>query len=126
MGVDPQNNLSTEFMDTMIKMLPVLTSKDASKMTMRELSSEAGMDVQKFYQLITANIYKSPRPLARKMMLAKATEMLETTEMSIADISNICGFVSPNYFIATFYHQTKMTPEYYRRKLAKKKGLIGG
>ena len=126
LGVDPQNNLSAEFMDTMIKMLPVLNSKDASKMTMRELSSEAGMDVQKFYQLITANIYKSPRPLARKIMLTKATEMLETTEMSIVDISNICGFVSPNYFIATFYHQTKMTPEYYRRKLARKKGLIGG
>jgi AraC-like DNA-binding protein len=121
LGGDPQNNLTTEFMDTMIKMIPLLSSKDANKMTMRELSSAAGMDVQKFYQLITANIYKSPRPLARKLMLEKATEMLETTEKSIAEISDACGFVSPNYFIATFYHHTKMTPELYRSKLARKK-----
>ena len=114
---DPQNDLSAEFMETMTKMLPVLTSKEASRITMRELSDVVGMDVQKLYQLVTANIYKSPRPLARKIMLAKATEMLKTTKMSVAEISDACGFATPNYFIATFYHQNKMTPEHYRSRL---------
>ena len=123
-GGDPQNELAPEFMDTMIKMMPVLLSKDASKMTMRELSSEVGMNVQKFYQLITANIYKSPRSLARKMMLMKASGMLETTDKSIGEIADACGFVTPNYFIAMFYHQTKMTPEHYRSRHGMKK-VIG-
>ncbi len=119
-GGDPQSELTPEFVDTMIKMMPVLLSKDASKMTMRELSSNAGMNVQKFYQLITANIYKSPRLLAKKLMLAKATEMLESTEMSIGEIAQTCGFVTPNYFIAMFCHQTKTTPDQYRSKHIKK------
>lgn len=112
---DPQNELTPEFMDTMIKMTPILCSKDASRITMRELSSVAGMDVQKFYQMITANIYKSPRPLARKMMLSKAINLVKNTEMDIKTIAKACGFVSPNYFIAMFYHLLKNTPEQYRK-----------
>ena len=120
-GGDPQNELAPEFIDTMTKMMPKLLEKDASKMTMRELSGEAGMDVQKFYQLITANIYKSPRALARQLMLAKSKELLDTTDLGVGEIANTCGFVTPNYYIAMFYHQMQMTPEQYRRKHGPKK-----
>lgn len=119
-GRDSQNELSDEFSDTMIKLIPTVLSTDIFRITMRELSNEAGMNIQKFYQLITANIYKNPRTLARKMMLSKAADMLENTDKSIGEISEICGFVSPNYFIAMFYHWNKMTPENYRRKQTKK------
>jgi AraC-like DNA-binding protein len=38
------------------------------------------------------------------------------TEKDIEQIAAECGFVSPNYFIATFYGKHKMTPEIFRRK----------
>ena len=83
---------------------------------MRDLSNAAGMDVQEFYQLITANIYKSPRGLAVQVMLQRAIEMLETTGKDIPDISDECGFISVNFFIATFFHHMKQTPDQFRHK----------
>lgn len=118
---NPQNELSPEFNATMMKIMPQVLSKESSQVTMRDLSNAAGMDVQKFYQLITANIYKSPRGLAVQVMLKEAVKLLETSSMDVAEIADACGFVSPNYFIATFFHHKKMTPEQFRHK----KGLIG-
>ena len=74
------------------------------------------MDRQPFYKVILGNIYKSPRPLAKTLMLKKAEELLMTTEKDLDEISTECGFVTPNFFIATFFHEHKMTPEIYRRQ----------
>lgn len=115
-GGDPQNELASDFMDMMEKLIPVVLSKDTERMTMRELSGIANMNVQEFYRMIMANIYKSPRALARKMMLSKAVAMLESSDKSIQEIADACGFATPNYFIAMFYHQMKTTPERYRSR----------
>ncbi len=115
-GTNPQNELSPEFNSTMIKIMPQILSKEVSQISMRDLSNAAGMDVQEFYQLITANIYKSPRGLAVQVMLQRAIEMLETTGKDIPDISDECGFVSVNFFIATFFHHMKQTPDQFRHK----------
>ena len=92
---------------------------------MRELSNAAGMEVQKFYQLVMANIYKSPRPLIRKLMMSKALEMLETTDKDILEIAYECGYVTPNFFIASFYRQMRMTPEEYLAMRRRKRSTVG-
>ena len=115
-GTDPQNELAADFMDMMIKLMPTVLEKDSEQMTMGELSNVAGMNVQRFYRMLMANIYKSPRGLAKKMMITKATNLLKTTDMGILEISNACGFASPNFFISTFYREKKVTPEAYRKK----------
>ena len=91
---------------------------------MRELCVEAKMDLQSFYKLILANIYKSPRPMARTLMLKKAEELLKTTEKDLEQIAAECGFVTPNYFIATFYREHKMTPEIYRRQNSRLRWMV--
>ena len=116
---DPQNELDPEFMGMMEKLIPIVLSRNTERMTMRDLSSEAGMNVQRFYRLVMANIYKSPRALAKKMMLSKATKMLESSDKSIQEIADACGYATPNYFIAMFYHQMKTTPERYRSRKSK-------
>ena len=93
--------------------------KKAEKMTMRDLSAAAGMELQPFYQLVLGNIFKSHRPLAKSMMLKKAMKLLTTTEKDLEQIAKECGFVSTNYFIGIFYHQYRMTPEIYRRQNSK-------
>lgn len=111
-----QNALTPEFIATMEKIFPKVLNSDVTKLTMRELSEEAGMELQPFYKMILSNIFKSPRPLAKNLMLKKAEKLLTTTEKDYELISSECGFVSPNYFIATFYRKYKMTPEIYRRQ----------
>ena len=110
------NALTPEFIDTMEKIMPTVLSKDVEDLSMRDLCSEAKMDLQSFYKLILSNIYKSPRPLAKTLMLKKAKELLVTTEKDFDEISTECGFVTPNFFIATFFHEHKVTPEVYRRQ----------
>lgn len=114
--IDSQNELSAEFIETMIRIMPAVLSEKASRLTMRSLSEVAGIDVQHFYSLVTSNIYKSPRLLVHTMMLRKAEEMLRKSVKPIDMIAKECGFVSPNYFIASFYHAHQMTPAEYREK----------
>lgn len=111
-----QNALTPEFIATMEKILPKVLNQNVEKLSMRELSAEAGMELKPFYQLILGNIFKNPRPLAKTLMLRKADQLLTTTEKDLEEIASECGFVTPNFFIATFYHEHKMTPEVYRRQ----------
>lgn len=111
-----QNALTPEFVATMEKILPTVLKKDVEKLTMRELSAVAKMELQPFYQVILGNIFKNPRPLAKSLMLKKAEELLMTTEKDLEQISSECGFATPNYFIATFYRKHQVTPEIYRRQ----------
>ena len=121
-SADPQSDLSPQFLEVMERMFPLVAKKEAEQMTMRELSNAVGMEVKSFYQLITSNIYKSPRTLVRKMMLQKAVVLLDTTNMDTAAIAEACGFASPNYFISVFFRQMKMTPKEYAEQKMMRKG----
>ena len=46
--------------------------------------------------------------------LERVANMLKATDKTITQISEECGFSTPNYLIGTFYHQYKMTPGEYR------------
>ncbi len=111
-----RNDLTPEFVAMMEKIIPTLMKRRGEKLTMRELSAVAGMELQPFYQLVLGNIFKSHRPLAKSMMLKKAVKLLTMTEKDLEQIAKECGFVSTNYFIGIFYHQYRMTPEIYRRQ----------
>jgi len=114
--VDPQSELTPEFMEMMPKIIPMVLETAPRHLTMRQLSDKAHIDVQKFYAMIMANIYKSPRGLARKLMLSKAEILLKDSTKTIAEIAAECKFVSPNHFIALFVREYGMPPEEFRRK----------
>ena len=113
---DNQMGLAPEFIKMMIQLMPYVMSKPEDSLTMRDLGRESGLEIQEFYKLITANIYKSPRPMALSMMMEKGIELLRTTDKSIEEIASELGFVSPNYFIASFYQKMKKTPDEYRQR----------
>ena len=113
-----QDDVDDQFIKVMEKIIPFVTaSQKQSRISMRQLSIEAGLDVQAFYQLVSDNIYKSPRSLFRKVMLERAEKLLRNRVMPLDMIAEECGFVSANYFIAVFYHKHQMTPAEYRETL---------
>ena len=95
--------------------MTVMTHKK-KKMTMHRLSNVAGVSQKDFYKLITNNIFKSPRSLIKQNRLVEAEKMLRGSKATIAEIADHCGFISANYFIASFFQKHKLTPEMYRRK----------
>ena len=112
-GVD---ECSPEFLQLMTAIVPVVLSKrKADRISMRELCVASGKSPQEFYALVTSNIYKNPHPVAMQMMLSRAAELLTADkEKDIAEIAAACGFATPNYFIAAFFHKFKKTPAEFR------------
>ena len=110
------SGVSKEFVDAMLKIMDTVNGKKTTQLTMKMLSEKAGMDLQQFYTLTTANVYKSPQTLFKRVMLDRAVDMLTHTTKDVGDIAKACNFASPNYFIATFYHEYHLLPGEYRRQ----------
>ena len=51
--------------------------------------------------------------------LEEAARMLRDTDKSIEEIAEECRFVSPNFFIASFFHRYRQTPDNYRNSMAR-------
>ena len=111
--------LSREFIDTMLKVMPYVRDHMRGELTMSQLSRQANMDVVKFYGIVMADVYKSPRDLVLTYRLQQGAEMLLKTDKSVETIASECGFYTPNYFMGTFFHKYKMTPREYREKEGK-------
>jgi AraC-like DNA-binding protein len=115
--LDTQLDLDPEFVKAIDKIAPVVEmERKQKKMSMRRLSAAAGVSGKDFYAMITANIFKSPRVLIKRNRLARAERMLRNTKATVDEIAKECGFVSANYFIASFYQKYKTTPQQYRQK----------
>ena len=116
-GMETLNELDPQFMKAIDKIKTLITlERKKKKMTMRRLSNAAGMDGKDFYDLVTANIFKSPRMLIKKTRLEEAERMLRNTKAPIDEIAKECGFISANYFIASFFQKYKTTPQAYRSR----------
>lgn len=114
--LDSQNELDAKFIDVFKKIAPAVQDEKKKKMTMRRLSSVAGLEPKAFYEMINENIFKSPRPLIKAVRLEKAERMIRTTKEPLDEIAKQCGFVSANFLIASFFQKHHITPEAYRNK----------
>jgi len=117
-----KENASTEqpqeFIDIMLKIVPFVHERRGREVTMRQLSYTTDVDILELYEVLSEELYKSPRHLVRTMRLQKAADMLSQTSKTIEEVAIDCGFASPNYFIANFYHKYRMTPMEYCEELA--------
>jgi len=111
-----EQQLEPEFIDIMKKLIPLVHNSKKEELTMRKLGDVANVDVVHLYEIVTANIYKSPRDMIKQFRLRKAEELLVTTDKTIEEISDECGFYTPNYFIGNFFHKHKRTPAEYREE----------
>ena len=114
--IEAQNELDPAFIKALDKIKPLVMFEKKKKVNMRRLSNAAGIGGKEFYQLITANIFKSPRTLIKKARLEEAEKMLRNTKEPVDVIAAKCGFISANYFIASFFQKYRVTPEAYREK----------
>jgi AraC-like DNA-binding protein len=103
-----------EFVSLMQKLIPVVTRNQNRSLTMRKLSKAGDIGIVRLYEILVPNINKSPRSLALLNQVHKGAELLTHTEDSIEQVALGCGFYTPNYFMGTFFHEYKQTPDEYR------------
>lgn len=111
-----KNQLSPEFIELMQKIMPLVRDSRREELSISKLSDVADIGIVKLYEMLSNNIHKSPRDMARQLRLEHAAEMLATTDKTIEEVSDECGFYTPNYFIGNFFHKYKQTPKEYREE----------
>ena len=116
-NADIQYSLDKDFEKAMLSIIPYLHEHREERVNMRQLSALTGIEIGRLYEVLSANLYKSPRQLALKLRLQEALQMLLESDMTIEDIAERYRFVSPNYFIASFYHYYRQTPLNYRNSI---------
>lgn len=117
-GVDNESmtELSDEFIETMLKIVPYVHELKGRSFSMNMLSRVTDMELVELYALISENIHKSPRALICSMRIDQVAEKLRTTDRPVEELASECGFISPNYMIAKFFHEFRMTPDEYREE----------
>lgn len=83
--------------------------------TLELLSEKSYMN--KYYLVHAFKQYKGISPINYLInkRIASAKELLDTTNYSIAQISEVCGFSSQSYFSQVFKKATNMSPNEYRK-----------
>lgn len=116
-GSEVRNNtmVSEQFEEVMLTIVPYLLTHENERITFRQLATLVNMHNETLYEVLSKHIDSSPRFLIKKLRLQEAAELLCNTTMSIEDIASECAFSSPNYFISSFYHQYRVTPQDYRK-----------
>ena len=78
------------------------------------LSSDLCMSRMSLYRRIKDLIHKSPTDLIRETRLEQAEMLLKTTDYSVNEISDLCGFSYPSYFTKCFKERYGKAPKEYR------------
>lgn len=111
--------MSEEFIDLALKVVPYVQGLKERPFTMSELAEMMDIDTLRLYELMADNQDKNPRQFIGRLRLQRAAHLLQTTDMTIEEIADHCHYVSPNYFIASFYHRYRTTPQDYRNSSAR-------
>jgi transcriptional regulator GlxA family with amidase domain len=85
-----------------------------------ELASQHGMAVRTLNRRFKAVTGMTPLAYLQQKKIANARELLQHSNLSIADVAAACGFPDVSYFCAQFKKQMAMTPRDYRNSVRAK------
>jgi AraC-like DNA-binding protein/mannose-6-phosphate isomerase-like protein (cupin superfamily) len=92
--------------------------------TLSELAGAAAMSRTAFAQRFRELTGMSPVAYVKRVRLARAAELLRTTELPVAEIAGRCGYVSPPSFSRAFARVFGAPPGHYRRAAPEAVGAL--
>ena len=84
--------------------------------TINELPRQLKISPSTFYRSFTAAIRATPSQYLASLRLSHARELLETTDRTISDIAQDCGFYDHSHFVRIFRRERGITPGEYRQQ----------
>ena len=85
---------------------------------MKELSDLMNLSEDSFYRFFKKTVGAAPKEYLISERLRKAKLCLFTTELSVAEISKLCGYDNSSYFSTLFHEKFGLSPSAYREKTA--------
>lgn len=112
-GAPQQHN--TRILD----MIEYLHTHYAAKFSLADMAAHSNISRGECCRFFKKMMHTTISEYLAEYRLAKALELLETTHLTITEISETVGFSSPSYFIQTFRQKTGYTPLAYRNLLGR-------
>ena len=104
-----------QFLELRVK----LNAQFRENWTVEQMASELNLSPSRFHFLYQSIFHISPKRDLNNMRLEHAKELLQTTNVSISDISSQVGYSSAGLMIRQFRKQTGQTPQQWRLQLKK-------
>ena len=90
----------------------------SQQFTLAELAQEFHMHPVYMHRKFKKDVGMTPLQYLKQIRLSKAKAYLLTTDLSVDDISERCGFCNSSYFIKVFKGQMACTPYQFRNQSA--------
>lgn len=81
---------------------------------LKQLAYDSGLHPTYFHKLFTAAFRKTPAQQLMQYRIHAAVNWLMGDELSVSEISDRCGFSTPNYFCYKFREATGQSPRQFR------------
>ena len=118
--INPSEVKITTMDEKLIKKAVALVEKNISEagFSVEDLSKELGMSRVYLYKKMVAITGKSPVEFIRIIRLKRGAQLLEKSQMQIAEVAYDVGFNSPRLFSKYFKEEYGMLPTAYVKKVA--------
>lgn len=83
---------------------------------MSEVAAACGISESALYQIFRRSLGKTPNAARQELCCRRAIDLLQTTDLSIEEISMQLGFSSSSYFRKVFHTVTGQTPRDFRKQ----------
>lgn len=81
-----------------------------------EMAERANMSPRNFARVFRREVGTTPGQYVQRTRIARARELLETTDLPIGQIAGRCGFGAPETFFRSFGRTLGLTPNEYRHR----------
>ena len=104
-----------DFINQLKKIITIHMSNE--KLNADMIASDIGISQSQLYRKIKAVTGLTPNSYIRQVRLQKSVDLLQNTEMDIAQIAYEVGFSSPSYYSRSFHKLFNKSPLIYRKSL---------
>ncbi len=115
---ESKNRHSNDYYGYIYKLLCHIDKHYAEELTMNELSEVTGLSPDYMTRKFKAILGMTPIEYLRKFRIAKAMELLCTTDLTVSEISDKVGFSDVSLFSRVFKQNVGLPPASYRKNTA--------
>lgn len=103
--------------DRIRPVLEYIESHYPAPLTLDDLAQVAGMNPKYFCRVFRSLTHHSPVDYLNFYRIEQAAYLLDSTDLSVTEVGNRCGFCESSYFTKVFKKYKDTTPASYRRNL---------
>lgn len=100
--------------------LDLINERIGEDLSLRELALETSLSVFHFARAFKAATGVAPHQYVLERRVARAKQLLEEGQLTLTEISNVCGFASQAHLTNVFKRMIGVTPGVYRSQTARR------